>query len=55
MKKVNTDTLNKENDGFVEARGRRNYGRSKYFQPNRQIFRPKEAQNNGNNPVNVKE
>ncbi|PWA96856.1 hypothetical protein CTI12_AA036050 [Artemisia annua] len=54
VKKVNTATLNKENDGFVEARGRRNYGRSKYVQPNRQAFRPKEAQNNGNNLGNEK-
>ncbi|PWA78146.1 hypothetical protein CTI12_AA218230 [Artemisia annua] len=43
---VNREVQNKDSDGFVEARGRRNNGRNKQFQQRKQLLRPKEKQVN---------
>ncbi|PWA51557.1 hypothetical protein CTI12_AA463920 [Artemisia annua] len=44
---VNREVQNKDSDGFVEARGRRNNGRNKQFQQRKQLFILKEKQVNG--------
>ncbi|PWA52107.1 pentatricopeptide repeat protein [Artemisia annua] len=43
---VNREVHNKDSDGFVDARGRRNNGRNNQFQQRKQLFRPKEKQVN---------